>query len=148
MVFLKNTQGQHRHATPGDVVELIRQLARMQPDAAIVNILNRLGVRTGYGNTWVEARLRSFRSDHSIPAYVPGERSKRGELTLDEAAELLGVYPESVRRLIAGKQLPAQQPCKGAPWIIKRADVEKLAAERTKTGPHTKDRDQLSLKLQ
>jgi excisionase family DNA binding protein len=127
---------------------LIRQLARVQPDAAIVNILNRLSVRTGSGNTWVESRLRGFRSDHSIPVYVPGERLARGELTLDEAAELLEVYPESVRRLIAGKQLPAQQPCKGAPWIIKRADVEKVAAERSKSSPSTKTRDQLSLQLQ
>jgi hypothetical protein len=30
--FLRNKQGQHRHATPQNVVELIRQLARIQPD--------------------------------------------------------------------------------------------------------------------
>jgi hypothetical protein len=30
-----------------------------------------------------------------------------------------------VLRLIRAGTLPAQQLCKGAPWVIKRADVEK-----------------------
>jgi hypothetical protein len=44
--------------------------------------------------------------------------------------------------------LSARQACKGAPWIIQRAEVEKLAAKAAGNGPHTKDLDQLSLKLQ
>jgi hypothetical protein len=36
--FLKNKAGEHRHATPDNVVQLIRQLARVQPDQGIVAI--------------------------------------------------------------------------------------------------------------
>ena len=52
------------------------------------------------GNTWTEARGRSFRGDHRIAVYRDGERSDRGELTLDEAAKRLEVSKMTVLRLI------------------------------------------------
>ncbi len=143
--FLKNKTGQHRWATPDDVVELVRALARVQPDQSIVAILNRLGVRTGRGHAWTEGRLRTFRSSHNIAVYVDGERLARGELTLEEAASKLNVSRETIRRLIVSEVLPARQACKGAPWIINQEAVERLMGE---PGPRTKDRDQLSLELQ
>jgi excisionase family DNA binding protein len=143
--FLKSKTGEHRYATPANVVMLVRELARVQPDQGIVSILNRLGMRTGHGNTWTEGRLRVFRRDHDIPVYQEGERQARGELTLEETANLLHCSKESVRRLIECKALNAHQTCKGAPWIIPRAEVERLAQE---SGPRTKGTDQLSLKLQ
>lgn len=143
--FLKSKTGEHRYATPENVVMLVRELARVQPDQGIVSILNRLGMRTGHGNTWTEGRLRVFRRDHDIPVYQEGERQARGELTLEETATLLHCSKESVRRLIESKALNAHQTCKGAPWIIQRAEVERLAQE---CGPRTKGTDQLSLKLQ
>jgi DNA invertase Pin-like site-specific DNA recombinase len=146
--FLKNRTGQHRHATPDNVVQLIRQLARVQPDQAIVSILNRLGLRTGHGNTWTEGRLRVFRNDHKIAVYADGERQARGEMTLDETAAMLNTSTESVRRLITRKLLNAVQACSGAPWIIQRAEVDKIAANMDASGPHTKSRDQLALNLQ
>jgi DNA invertase Pin-like site-specific DNA recombinase len=146
--FMKNKLGHHRYRTPDNVVQLVRELARVQPDQGIVATLNRLGQRTGRGHTWTEGRLRIFRRDHDIEVYVEGERLARGELTLDETAKLLETSTESVRRLIASKILAAHQACKGAPWIIKRGDVEKLAAATTTDGPHTKTLDQLSLELQ
>ena len=143
--FLKSKTGEHRYATPANVVMLVRELARVQPDQGIVSILNRLGMRTGHGNTWTEGRLRVFRRDHDIPVYQEGERQARGELTLEETANLLHCSKEGVRRLIESKALNAHQTCKGAPWIIPRAEVERLAQE---SGPRTKGTDQLSLKLQ
>jgi hypothetical protein len=146
--FLKNKTGQHRHATPDNVVELIGQLARVQPDQGVVSILNRLGLRTGRGNTWTEGRLRVFRNDHNIAVYKEGERDARGELTLEETAAMLNTSKESVRRLIASKILSAEQACSGAPWIIRRADAQKIAAKISTDGPRTKSLDQLSLILQ
>lgn len=143
--FLKIKTGQHRHTTPDNVIKLIRELARVQPDQGIVGILNRLGLRTGHGNTWTEGRLRIFRRDHDIPVYEEGERAARGELTLEETAATLRCSKESVRRLIESKVLTARQACKGAPWIIQRAEVERWAEQN---GPRTKNTDQLSLKLQ
>jgi DNA invertase Pin-like site-specific DNA recombinase len=143
--FLTNKSGHHRYRTPDNVGQLIRELARVQPDLGIASILNRLGLRTGRGHTWTEARLRSFRDGHHIAVYREGERLARGELTLEETAATLDVSKESVRRLIAEKTLAARQACKGAPWIIQRVDVERLAE---KTGPHAKKSDQIPLKLQ
>jgi excisionase family DNA binding protein len=146
--FQKNKTGHHRYAAPGDIVELIRQLARVQPDPGIVSILNRLGIRTGRGHTWTEVRVRSFRNTHAIRVYVDGERQARGELTMEEAATMLGVSNETIRRLIAQKHLQAKQACRSAPWIIQRAEVEKLIADPAQGRPHTKNLDQLLLELQ
>ena len=146
--FLKNKAGHHRYVTPSNVVDLVRELARVQPDRGIVSILNRLGVRTGRGHSWTEARLRTFRCSHKIAVYSEGERLTRGEMTLEETAAMLNVSRESIRRLIASKLLSAHQACKSAPWIIKRVDVEKLLARDGVAGPRTESADQLSLKLQ
>lgn len=146
--FIKNKAGQHRHATPENVVQLIRQLARVQPDQGIVSILNRLGLRTGRGNTWTEGRLRVFRNDHNIAVYEEGERDARGELTLEETAAMLNTSKESVRRLIANKILKAEQACSGAPWIIKRAEAQNIAAKVGVGDPRTINLDQLSFNLQ
>jgi len=143
--FLKSKTGEHRYATPANVVQVVRELARVQPDQGIVSVLNRLGMRTGRGNTWTEGRLRVFRRDHDISVYQEGERKARGELTLEETAALLHCSKETVRRLIESKELNAHQTCRGAPWIIQRAEVERLAKE---SDPRTKDTNQLSRKLQ
>lgn len=147
--FAKNRTGYHRYCTSDDVVSLVRQLARVQPDQGIASILNRLGLRSGHGHTWTDARIRAFRNDHQIAVYADGERIARGELTLQETATTLGVSTETVRRLIAQKRLAARQACVAAPWIIRVEDVQKIAAEcRTDAIPRTADSKQIPLKLQ
>ena len=81
--------------------------------------------RTGRQNSWTRSRGTSFRSSHGIAVYRDGERMERGEITLQEAADLLRISPMSVQRLIKAGDLPAEQLCKGAPWVIKPADVER-----------------------
>ena len=114
----------HRWKTDADVEALIHGLARLMPDGSIASMLNRAGKRTGKGHTWTEARVRSFRCDHHIAVYRDGERAERDELTLDEAASALEVSKMSVLRMIRASVLPAQQLCKGAPWVIRRADLK------------------------
>jgi excisionase family DNA binding protein len=147
--FAKNKTGQHRWTSSEDVVSLIRALARVQPDSGIASILNRLGRHTAHGHTWTESRVRSFRADHQIAVYQEGERLNRGELTLDEAAKVLRVSTETVRRLIARKRLPAMQACAGAPWIIARDDLEGVAGHLpiAKGSAHSRRR-QILLPLQ
>jgi excisionase family DNA binding protein len=67
----------------------------------------------------------SLRSHNAIPTYREGERRERGEVTLDEAAAALSVSPSTVRRLIKDGQLSANQLCKGTPWIIRAADLDR-----------------------
>lgn len=124
----KNKTGQHRWAAAPATEDLIRALARLMPDKAMAALLNREGFKTGRLNGWTQSRVCSFRNQHSIAAYQEGERAARGEVTLAEAADLIGCSAMSVRRMIQDGILRARQHCKGAPWIIKRSDVEAIAA--------------------
>jgi hypothetical protein len=81
LVVLKNRSGQHRCCATGEVVELVRELAKVCRDRHIASILNRLSYRTGPGNTWKESRVTGLRHYHHIPACGP-ERTWR---TLAEA---------------------------------------------------------------
>ena len=62
----RNRRGQHRWAASAEVVDLVRGLARQLPDGGIAATLNRLGKKTGRGNSWTEARVRSFRKGHGM----------------------------------------------------------------------------------
>jgi excisionase family DNA binding protein len=50
-----------------------------------------------------------------IAVYREGERSERGEVTLNEAAATLNVSPMTILRMIRRGVLGARQLCKGAP---------------------------------
>ena len=148
----KNHAGQHRWSTDADVVELVTVLARQLPDKSIAAILNRAGKTTGRGNGWTRSRVCIVRNHRGIPPYREGERAERGEATLEEAAAVLKVSEATVRRLIQEKVLPATQHCKGAPWVIRAADLEnetvKRAAEaRRLRRPLSVDRRQNTLAL-
>ena len=72
---VKNRLGQHRWTTDVEVQALIPQLARQLNDASIASLLNRLGHRTGKGQSWTEMRVRSFRCDRGI-AGLQGRRAR------------------------------------------------------------------------
>ena len=129
----KNRTGQHRWSAAGETVDLVRVLARQMPDKAIASVLNRAGKTTGRGNGWTQSRVCSLRSHNDIATYREGERRERGEVTLDEAAAALSISQSTVRRLIRDGQLAASQLCKGAPWIIKAADLERPDVKRAAT---------------
>jgi excisionase family DNA binding protein len=92
------------------------------PDQAIAAVLNRSGNRPVEA-TADSVRVCSLRSKKGI-ALPRGRRSERGEATLLEAAEALAVSTSTIRRMIPDGTLPANQLCKGAPWIIRHADVQ------------------------
>ena len=145
----RNRKGQHRYGSDAEVQDLIRALARQQEDGAIAATLNRLGKRTGRGNPWTEARVRSFRSDHRVPVHRPGEMAERDELTLEEASRRLGVSKMTVLRLIGDGAIAARQVCKGAPWAIPEAQITALTPVMLPSGrPRTSDPAQKMLDLQ
>lgn len=123
MTVRKNPSGKGCFATDNDTIELMRSLARLLPDAAIAQLLNRSGRRTSKGNTWNAVRVCAFRYTYEIAVYREGERSERGEVNLEEAAQLLQVKSMTLLRLIQRKVLVARQPCAGAPWSIRREDL-------------------------
>jgi excisionase family DNA binding protein len=126
----KNRVGQTRWTTDVETKELIRDLARLEPDRSIASILNRLRVHTAKGLSWTQDRVRGFRKDHQIAVYRDGERAERGEIILHEAASRLGVSKMTVIRLIKDGLLPAKQACIGAPYVIKQADLDRPEVKR------------------
>jgi excisionase family DNA binding protein len=144
----RNRTGQHRWRCDAAVDDMIRDLARQQPDQAIAATLNRAGVRTGRGNTWTQARVCSFRRAHGIAVHRPGEMAERGELTLEEAAERLGVSKMTVLRLIGSGAITARQVCKGAPWAIPAAPLETLDPRGPSARPITAIPGQTTLDFQ
>ncbi len=145
----KNRTGQHRLTTDAETGDLIRALARQQPDAGIAAILNRCGKRTGKGNTWTESRVRSHRSAHGIAVYRDGEMAARGELTLEETARRLTLSKMTVLRLIESGVIQGRQACKGAPWAIPEAELAGLDARTALIRrPQPENSDQQSLMFQ
>jgi len=124
----KNRTGYHDHINSQEVTELIRELSLVCNDTAIVSILNRLGYRTGFGNTWTEKRVQHVRHTHGFPACPPPEQ--RQWITMQQAADALQVSTMVIRRLAEQKILPARQIVKFAPWMIERAHLELPAVRR------------------
>jgi len=146
--FPKIRSGRHRYVTDDDLVEIVRRLARIEPDARIASILNRSRRRTAHGQSWTAKRVCSLRNNHEIPVFREGERQARDEMSVSEVADILGVTPTTVLRLIQQKQLPATQACVGAPWILRKAEVERCLAERSQpASPPTGDSNQLTLEM-
>jgi DNA invertase Pin-like site-specific DNA recombinase len=148
----KNRRGQTRWSVEPETMELIRACARLMPDKAIAGMLNRTGKRTGRLNGWTQSRVRGFRNTHGIAVYVDDEWAERGEVTLTEAARMLNLSPLTVLRHIRAGIIPAEQYCKGAPWVIKRRSIEDPdLVERVKMcrkGPSSSNPDQKTLIFQ
>ena len=145
----KNRRGQTRWSVEPEMMDLIRTCARLMPDKAIAGMLNRTGKRTGRLNGWTQSRVRSFRNTHGIAVYVDGEWAARGEVTLTEAARMLDLSPMTVLRQIRAGIIPAEQYCKGAPWVLKRQDIENQPRAKTEhKGPSSSNPDQQTLIFQ
>jgi len=121
----KNLTGRHSRCTDLETIEVLRRMSGRFPDDQIAATLNRLGLKTGTGNTWNEGRVRSVRSYHELPAYnaalVP-----RQTVTLEQASERLGISHKVIRRLIESNKIPATQVVPWAPWEIPIEAIESV----------------------
>ena len=136
LVVPRNKSGLHRRRADDKVIELVAELVKVCDDRAIAGVLNRLGYTTGQGNSWNGVRVSHFRHTHGLSAF--GKRD--GWLTLEEAAQTLGVSQTSIRALIRKGILPAKQVVSFAPWVIERKDLEaspvQTAVTALKRGRH------------
>lgn len=125
----KNVTGKHGRCTRIEAIEVIRSMAGKYPDEQIAATLNRLGLRTGHGNSWSEMRVYWARHYHHLPTYDP-ELASTAVLTLEKAARRLGVSSTTVRRLIENKIIPAHQIVPSAPWEVPAEALESEAVRR------------------
>lgn len=128
LVVRKSQRGDRRGKTDRTVVDLVGELAKVCPDPAIARILNRLGYRTGRGNTWTEGRVRGLRHYQKIPAFDPS--APRTSMTLAEAAAQLGVSASVVRRLLERGILAGSQVVTHAPWAIAQEALDAPAVQQ------------------
>jgi hypothetical protein len=63
--FQRIRTGRHRYVTDDDLVEIVRMLARIEPDARIASILNRNQRHTAHGQSWTAKRICSLRNNHA-----------------------------------------------------------------------------------
>lgn len=146
--YEKPGKGQHRFVTDSKTIELMESLARVMSDGAIAAFLNRLGIRTAHDDTWNAHRVCSQRNDRGIAVYREPDRHARGELLVSEAASALNVGYEMALRLIRKGLIPATRACAGAPWVIRKEDLEAFQTAQPLQSPQTANPNQLSIDLQ
>ena len=118
--------GKKYRDTSKTALELIEELSRVCSDQTIAATLNRLGFKTGAGKTWRLHSVHNARSIHRLTNY----RKEKAWVTVQQAAEQLGVSHTVIRRLIREGTLPATQVVETTPWVIARDSLE-LAAVQT-----------------
>ncbi|HLG54452.1 MAG TPA: hypothetical protein VI485_03920, partial [Vicinamibacterales bacterium] len=117
----RNGTGQHRRVADDKAVELITELSKICDDKTIAVVLNRLGYRTGQGQTWRVHHVWNVRYCRRLPNY----RHDGTWLPLEAAARELGVSNTVIKHLIADGVLPATQVVTCAPWVIARVDLQR-----------------------
>lgn len=142
--------GEHGNATSHDADSVVRTMAGQWPDSDIAATLNRLGLRTGVGNTWTAARVLSVRKRLRLVDFDPSKAKPR--LTLNQAADALGVGPWVVKSLVKRGVIEASQAVARAPWSIEPAqlDTERVrqavqAVQERKPRPASNTSTQLNL---
>ena len=125
----KRRRGQ-RNATSADIVEAVRQLARIASDDVIAGVLNRNGLVTGNGNRWTRERITALRSYRKIPVFKPDPGGLDLWLNLSGAAKLLGVAPKTLRLAAEAGEIEANHPLADGPWVFERTELSKTAAQQ------------------
>ncbi len=116
----KKATGQHNRTTSNNAIDVVRRMVGAYSDEQIAARLNRMSLRTGT-NTWNEQRVYALRRSH----HIHGAQLRTADtLTLEQAAEKLGVSATCVRHMIERKIIPATQAVEFAPWQIAAADLE------------------------
>lgn len=116
----RNKPGQHRNSADREIIDLVRELAKICTDKSIAAILNRLGYQTGTGKSWRAVRVANFRGYHDIPVF----EAQGNWITLEQAARELGVSNTVVQRLLNDGILPATHVIEYAPWVIERKNLQ------------------------
>jgi hypothetical protein len=141
----KPKPGEHRKRTSDEAEAVIREMAGTWSDAQMATALNRMGIRTGQGQTWTADRVEQSRRTAGIRAYAPAV-DRQQWLTMRDAAKYAGISHHFVRALITRGVLHAKQVVPDAPWQIRRADLDSDAvrmaiARRHSTGRPREARD-------
>ena len=123
----RRKSGHHDHSTKAEALDVMRRMSATWPDAEIARTLNRLGLKTGVGNTWTESRVYSARKLHGMLDHDP--RITANTVTMKQAAKRLGVGIRVMERLVASKVVEGTQAVPAAPWLIDAAQLNSEAVK-------------------
>jgi len=129
--ILKNKPGRHRYCNSIQSIKVIEQMSPDFSDQTIAATLNRLGSKTGAGNSWTKSRVCSTRNHHKFPAHGSNTAISRSFLTLEEAAAELHVSHHTVRQLIKNNVITGKQAISYAPWQINKSELKKESVKMT-----------------
>jgi DNA invertase Pin-like site-specific DNA recombinase len=141
---------------PGDIpsaVEVIRKLGGRWPDRELAVSLNRMRCRTEDGETWTTVRVTDLRQRLGVPDHDPDADLPK-TISMDAAAQRLGICVGSVHKLIRSGALPATQVMRSAPWQIPvaaldsepvRIGLQEIAARKPRAALDSNEKNALRL---
>src|SRR6056297_580590 len=110
--------------TSADAIEAVRLLSQVCTDKHIAGVLNRNGLRTGRGNRFTKERITSLRNYHGIAIFCAEKKQENGWMTLNEAADYLGVAARTLRLSVEAGKVSGSHPLPDGPWVFKRSDLD------------------------
>lgn len=120
----RRRRGQGGPRTSTDVIDAVRQLARLCKDKAIAGYLNRNGHLTARGHRWSRMSVTSLRTRQSIPVYSRETQRAEGWMNLTQAASHLGIASRTLRRAVEQGEIKALHPLQHGPWVFNRSELD------------------------
>lgn len=106
--------------TEQNTIDLVRRLAAHYPDAVISSILNRQGRKIANCDRFTANKVSNLRRYWKIPRFDSAGASSDGKLvTVQKAADILGLAASTVHRWLADGFIVGEQITPGAPWQIR-----------------------------
>jgi DNA invertase Pin-like site-specific DNA recombinase len=127
----RRKRGERQNQLHPETETIIHGLAELTPDREIARILNLLKITTASGKTWIASRVVTFRQQHKIVAFNPVAYQKKGLVNLTQTAEILGIQPMAVYRLIKANIINGRQVVRYAPWAIEKEHLNQPSVQQT-----------------
>mgnify|MGYP003708982613 CR=1 FL=1 len=132
--------------TDDRVLEILEELRGVLTHEDLAKVLNDEKLTTGTGRMWTAKRVQTFASKKLRGTRENKEKLKK--LTVEQAADHLGIRAQEVRKLTAQRKLKAHRICASAPLLIDTRDLEAPTTKRAITALKGNNTFQQDLDLQ
>ena len=132
--------------TDDRVLEILEELRGVLTHEDLAKVLNDEKLTTGTGRMWTAKRVQTFASKKLRGTRENKEKLKK--LTVEQAADHLGIRAQEVRKLTAQRKLKAHRICASAPLLIDTRDLEAPTTKRAITALMRNNTFQQDLDLQ
>jgi excisionase family DNA binding protein len=124
---------------PAKAVAIVRDLLDVRSDAEIAEHLNSCGLLTGNSRPFSVNSIRHIRAQHAIGS-KRNNPTNPGEITVPEAARILGIHESSLYPWLRSGEMTARQ-ARHRRWCITwNSDIEAYWKQRVAASHHLKPR--------